>query len=158
MGKVSETALGKKVRCPRCGVVFDVTEELVEKGAERRRTERVGVEDLDLDFGLFGGTAQVLDLSVSGVGFEPTDADKDFKKGEVVTLTLLEKQSILLKNVNVRITRIGSMSFGGEFHQLSSFQLAEVKNLLERQKYASARKEQEQQELLKKKPGSKSGE
>lgn len=140
LGNVSSSALHKKVRCPRCKNVFKVTEELAERGPERRKAERLEVESVNMDFGILAGRAQVLDLSATGVGFEPPDADVDFDKGDVVCFTLLDKQKTMLKDIHVRITRKASGTFGGEFKDLSELQYREIKTFLAQQRFrASAR-------------------
>lgn len=147
LGNVPHTALHKNVRCPKCEKVFTVTGELAARGSDRRRAERVEVEDVDLDFGIIAGTAEVVDLSLTGVGFEPPEADMDFNKGDVACFTLLNENRPLLENVHVRITRRTSTSFGGEFENLSELQLAEIRKFLAQQRYKSSQKQADEVDI-----------
>jgi len=138
LGNVPPAALQKKVRCPRCGNVFKVTDDMAQRGADRRRSRRYEVDTMNMDFGIVAGRAQVLDLSATGVGFEPPDTDADFDRGDVVCFTLLDNNKTLLKDVHVRITRKASGAFGGEFQELSDLQYAEIKAYLARQRFRRA--------------------
>lgn len=134
-GNIPDSAIDKTVRCPRCGGQFKVTVALVEQGAERRKAERVHVENMDIDFGLLMGTAQVRDLSATGVGISPTDTDYDFAPGQDVQFDIMDNSATVMKSLPARITRSGHVVSGLEFHGLSKFQLSELKLLLARKKF-----------------------
>ncbi len=134
-GNIPDSAIDKTVRCPRCGGQFKVTMTLVEQGAERRKAERVHVENMDIDFGFFMGTAQVRDLSATGVGISPTDTDYDFAPGQDVQFDIMDNSETVMKSLPAKITRSGQMVSGLEFHGLSKFQLSELKLLLARKKF-----------------------
>lgn len=147
LGNVPQNAINRSVRCPKCGSVFTVTPELAIKGSDRRRAERMEVQGINLDFGIVAGSAQLLDLSVTGVGFEPPDAEVDFNKGDVACFTLMDKQRVVLEEVHVRITRKASGSLGGEFENLSDLQLNEIKQLLAQQRFRKTSETQQQNDL-----------
>ncbi len=147
VGNVPEAALNRNIHCPRCGGVFTLTAELAAQGAERRRTERLDVQQVDLDFGIVGGVAQVRDLSASGVGFDPADGDVDFPLGQTVTFSMMDKLNPVLRNVRAKVTRTGSGGIGVEFEDLSPAQLAELKHFLARQRLERMQQEGEAVEL-----------
>jgi hypothetical protein len=134
-GNIPDSAVDKTVRCPRCGGQFKVTMALVEQGAERRKAERVHVENMDLDFGFFMGTAQVRDISTTGVGIAPSDTDYDFVPGQEVQFNLVDNHTSVMQSLPAKITRSGQTASGLEFHGLSKHQLSELKLLLARKKF-----------------------
>lgn len=134
-GNIPDSAIDKTVRCPRCGGQFKVTMALVEQGAERRKAERVHVENMDLDFGFFMGMTQVRDISATGVGISPSDTDYDFAPGQDVQFNIMDNSAPVIKSLPAKITRSGQMVSGLEFHGLSKFQLSELKLLLARKRF-----------------------
>lgn len=144
VGNVPESALNKKVRCPRCAAIFQVSEKLAAKGADRRKAERVEVDKVGLDFGVVIGNAQVLDMSAVGVGFEPSDADYDFSKGQRIVFSIVDGQEEVLKNIAARVTRTSSDSVGSEFESLTDIQTSEIKHFLARKRFEAVHEEAQQ--------------
>ncbi len=136
-GNIPDSAIDKTVRCPRCGGQFMVTMQLVEQGVERRKAERVSVDGMDLDFGFHMGSAQIQDISSSGVGITPLDTDYDLVHGQEVQFDLIDKNTTIMKNLPAKVTRSGQSISGLEFSGLSKFQESELKLLLARKKFES---------------------
>ncbi len=142
-GNVPESAIDKSVRCPKCGNQFKVTMDLIDQGNERRRSERVPVAKVDIDFGLLMGASQLFDLSTTGAGFTPTDTDYDFVVGQEVQFDLLEDNTPVVKSVPARVTRSGQDVSGLEFRGLSAIQKHELGHFISRKKFEAAQKEAE---------------
>lgn len=147
-GNVPHEALGRKIKCPRCGTVFKATVELALSGAERRGAQRVNVRNVDMDFGIVAGTALVREMSTTGVGFEAPDTDMDFDTGELINCAIVDGQKPVLQNVRLRIARKEAGFFGAEFMDLSGIQLEELKRFLTRKHHEELRSQPEKVDIV----------
>ncbi len=133
-GSVPTSALGKKVLCPKCGARFSVAPELSFSHGERREGARVNAVRLSLDFGVAAGMAIVRDLTPESIGFEPAENDKEFAQGDVFAANLLEDRRVVLRNVQVRVTRTNGGTYGGVLLDLKEHQALELMHLILRQR------------------------
>ncbi len=94
-----------------------MTPDIAKDGGERRKSRRVVVEGVFLNFGFVMGIAELKDISVTGVGSEAPNSDVDVTRGQVLVFSIMDNDP-LLHDLQARVVRMHKGVLGCEFLDL----------------------------------------
>ncbi len=126
---------GVKIRCPKCGHIFNIHEAQHLNDDDRRSSKRVVIDDTFMNFGILVGISKVLNINKTGACFIAPETEVDLNVDYLLTFALENGKQTVIEDLQARIIYFREGNIGCKFSELDQAQENEIHWFIKKQEF-----------------------